>query len=120
MIENSEITRQDFLRRLERLRPMDDMLMRRLFKDNILLTEWMFRIILDKKDLEVAAVTTQSDFPQLTGIRSVTLDIDAFDSYGKRYDIEFQNASSGAKPERARFHSSVLDTASLKSKEDFE
>ena len=118
--EISAKDREKYLQRLKLLRPIDDIFMRRLFKDNIPITELLLKTILEKDDLIVTSVTTQSDFKQLTGIRSVTFDVDAIDSTGKRYDIEFQNESGGAKPERARFHSSVLDTASLKATEDFE
>ncbi|MBQ7733220.1 MAG: hypothetical protein IJT58_04295 [Synergistaceae bacterium] len=35
------------------------------------------------------------------------------DKKGRKYDIEFQRAKSGAKPKRARYNSSMIDVRSL-------
>ncbi|MBQ6773326.1 MAG: PD-(D/E)XK nuclease family transposase [Synergistaceae bacterium] len=45
--------------------------------------------------------------------REVRLDILATDKKGRKYDIEFQRANKGAKPKRARYHSSMIDVRSL-------
>jgi hypothetical protein len=47
------------------------------------------------------------------------LDIYAEDSDGKVYDIEVQRADRGASPQRARFHSSVMDSRLLDKNEPF-
>lgn len=52
--------------------------------------------------------------------RSLTLDIEAVDAEKKRYNIEFQRANRGAKPKRARYHSSMMDADILDVGEDFE
>lgn len=42
------------------------------------------------------------------------MDIYAVDKDGKKYNIEIQRSDIGASPERARFHSSIMDSNSLK------
>ncbi len=111
---------QDNLIRLRGMRPMDDTFMRCLFKDNKELTELVLRIILNKKDLSVTEVETQADMKRVTGARSICLDAAAVDSEGTKYDIEVQRASDGARPERARYHSSVMDIENLDAGQEFE
>ncbi len=48
------------------------------------------------------------------------MDIEATDSEQKRYDIEIQRLDSGAKPKRARYHSSLLDANVLLAGDDTE
>ncbi len=50
----------------------------------------------------------------MPGGRSITIDIYAIDGAGRVYDIEVQRAPSGANAQRARFHSSMIDTKMLK------
>lgn len=52
--------------------------------------------------------------------RSITLDIQATDNKQKEYDIEIQRADSGAKPKRARYHSSLLDANVLLASDETE
>ena len=111
---------QDNLIRLRGMRPMDDTFMRCLFKDNIALTELVLRIILNKKDLSVTKIETQADMKRVTGARSICLDAAATDAEGVKYDIEVQRASDGARPERARYHSSVMDIENLDAGQEFE
>lgn len=108
------------LERLRTFRPIDDTFMRRLFKDNKELAELVLRIILAKPDLQVTSVETQVDMKRVTGARSLCLDAEAVDSENKKYDIEVQKASSGAKPKRGRYHLSVMDIENLDEGEDFE
>ena len=73
--------------------------------------ELIIRIILNRDDLVVLSSSIQET---LTGpAREVRLDIFATDKKGKKYDIEFQRAESGAKPKRARYNSSMIDVRSL-------
>ncbi len=111
---------QDNLIRLRGMRPMDDTFMRCLFKDNIELAELVLRIILNKEDLSVIKIETQADMKRVTGSRSICLDVAATDSAGVKYDIEVQRATDGARPERARYHSSVLDIENLDAGQEFE
>ena len=41
------------------------------------------------------------------------------DSDRKKYDLEIQRADKGAEPDRARYHSSVLDIENLHSGQEF-
>lgn len=108
------------LERLRSFRPIDDTFMRRLFKDNKELAELVLSIILAKPDLKVTSVETQVDMKRVTGARSLCLDAEAIDSENKKYDIEVQKASSGARPKRGRYHSSVMDIENLDAGEEFE
>lgn len=55
----------------------------------------------------------------VVGGRCITIDIYAKDSAGKVYDIEVQRSNSGAIPQRARFHSAMVDMRLLKEGQDF-
>jgi len=83
------------------------------FSDNLSLTEFVLRIIMERNDLHVVHVETQKTFTNFLG-RSVRFDIDATDDAGIEYDIEIQQSSANADPRRARYHSSVMDCSSLK------
>lgn len=74
--------------------------------------ELLLQIILGRKDLEVIETKTQYTMKNIYG-RSVRLDIFAKDSNGKLYDVEVQQADSGAEPHRARFNSSLMDMHSI-------
>lgn len=75
-------------------------------------------ILLEWQDLKVLHSETPCEYRSLSG-RSISLDIYAEDTNGKRYNIEIQRADSGATPKRARFHSSMLDTKLLQKKGPF-
>jgi hypothetical protein len=47
------------------------------------------------------------------------IDIRAVDETGKLYDVEVQRTDSGAIPQRARFHSSLIDSRLLKQGQEF-
>lgn len=115
-----ERNRQQHLERLKYLRPIDDIFMRGMFKDNIPFAEFVLRILMRKDDLKLIQCTTQADMKQVTGARSICLDAYGVDSTGKRYDIEIQRADKGAGAHRARYHSSVMDVENLKEGQDFD
>lgn len=110
----------EYLERLKRLRPIDDSLMRKMFKDNIPLTEFVLRMIIGRDDLKVKKVVTQSDLLRLTDARALFLDIDATDSAGSRIDLEIQRSDSGAGIKRARYHLSAMDVENLRKGQDFD
>lgn len=60
-LTETERQHQEDLQRLRDLRPIDDDFMRCLFKDNILLAEFVLRIITDKPDLIITGCETQKD-----------------------------------------------------------
>lgn len=116
----SERDHEKDLQRLRKLRPMDDDFMRCLFKDNIPLAQLVLRIITGKSDLVITECQTQKDMKRLAGARSICLDAYGTDDADKKYDLEIQRADKGARPHRARYHSSVLDVENLDAGQDFE
>lgn len=111
---------EEHLERLRRLRPMDDSFMRKMFKDDIPLTELVLRIILGKSDIKVVKVVTQSDLKRLADARSLSLDIDATDADGRRIDLEIQRSDRGAGVKRARYHLSAMDVENLEKGHSFD
>ena len=107
------------LERIKNFRLMDDVFMTKCFESDLECTELVLRIVMERPDLKVERVTVQSVYKNLQG-RSLTLDVDATDSTGRRFDIEVQRADSGATPRRARYHASVMDANALKAQDDFE
>ena len=117
--EQRERDHQKDLERLRLLRPMDDDFMRCLFKDNIPLAEFVLRIFVEKSDLVIVKCQTQKDMKRLVGARSLCLDAYGEDSEDKKYDMEVQRADKGSEPQRARYHSSVMDVENLDAGQDF-
>ena len=114
-----ELHRVD-LEKLALMRPMDDDLMRMMFRNNMPLAQMVLRILTGINDLVLTDNKTQYDLKHLLGARSICLDVFASDSKGVKYDLEIQRADKGASPKRARYHSSALDTELLFVNEDFE
>ena len=110
---------EENLKRLKKLRPIDDMFLRALLKENIPLAQMILRIIMQKDDLKVIHCTSQADFKRVTGARSICLDAYATDDTGKKYDIEVQRADSCADVHRARYHASMMDVENLDERQDF-
>ena len=119
-LKSKERQRHKNLAGLAEMRPLDDTLMRRMFKDNIELAQEILRIILAKPDLIIESLKTQVDMKQVGGSRSICLDAYGVDSKGTRYDIEVQKASQGANIHRARYYSSVLDMENLRAGQEFD
>ena len=111
---------QEDLARLRGFRPIDDTFMRCLFRDNLPLAQLVLRIITGIEDLTLISEETQKDLKRLAGARSICLDVHGVDEQGKKYDIEVQRADEGAKPERARYHASLMDIESLDARQEFE
>ena len=101
------------LERLAKMRPIDDDLMRMMFRNNMPLAQKVLRIFTGINDLELIENRTQYDLKHLLGARSICLDVFASDTKGGKYDLEIQRADRGASPKRARYHSSTLDTELL-------
>ena len=97
----------------------DDDLMSHVFDKNIEATELVLGIILGE-NIRVISVTGQDELKNpIVGGRDITLDVHAIDSNGKEIDIEVQGNAQGAVVERARFHSSMMDSRMLKAGENF-
>ncbi|MBP5211903.1 MAG: PD-(D/E)XK nuclease family transposase [Pyramidobacter sp.] len=112
------ISRQELIEKLLRMTLKDDTLFTAVCKRFPDVAQFILRIILDKPDLLVTEVNVQDD-ERSTLNRSVRLDVVAVDSRGKVYNIEVQQSNEGAAPERARFHSAVLDSGRLKKSQPF-
>ena len=97
---------------------LDDEFMTRFFEDNIPVTEFVLKIILNL-DLKVKSVETQKTIKNLRG-RSVRLDICAETSDGKICNIEIQRQDKGAGAKRARYYAGILDSNALLPGDDFE
>lgn len=110
---------EDDLRTIENYRPIDDDFMRALFKNDLPLAQTVLRIITGIEDLELISEETQYDAKRLQGARSVCLDVLGKDSKGRLFNLEVQRADKGATPQRARYHSGVLDVEFLKAAEEF-
>lgn len=103
---------------IEDLTMMSDMFMRCVLKEKVCIQE-VLRILLDESNLEIAEVTVQKDYKNLRG-RSAVLDCVAADTGGRQFNLEVQQRREGALPERARYHSSLLDMNTLNPGEGFE
>jgi hypothetical protein len=114
----SEEARKKDLAIIQKLRLMDDDLMVMVFDGNNEVTELLLHTILQRSDIVVEKIEVQKEYRSVAE-RTIKLDIFARDANGKVYDIEVQRANSGAVPQRARFHSSMLDTRLLGKNEDF-
>jgi hypothetical protein len=108
------------LQTVERLCLFDDDFMSLVFERNKEATEFLLNTIFDRDDLKVIEVVGQREFKNpVIGGRCITIDIYAVDSEGKVYNVEVQQADSGAVPQRARFHSAMVDTRMLRKKQEF-
>lgn len=111
---------EETLEAVDKLCLFDDDFMSLVFDRNIEATEYLLNTIFERNDMTVIDVVGQRDYKNpVVGGRCITIDIYAVDSTGKGYDIEVQRADSGAVPQRARFHSAMVDTRMLKEKEKF-
>ncbi len=96
----------------------DDLFMTVCFDNDPVFTEQILRVIMNNNDLRVLEARAQVDLKNLIG-RSVRLDVKAKDAEGHPINIEIQRDSSEAIPQRARYHSSMLDTVTLQKQQDF-
>ena len=96
---------------------MDDIFMRNVLKEQGC-TEYMLQVIMNQKDLQVVEQTLQKDYKNLQG-RSAILDCVARDERARQFNVEIQGDNEGASPERARYHSCLLDMNILSPREPF-
>lgn len=96
---------------------MDDIFMRNVLKEQGC-TEYMLQVIMDQKNLQVVEQTLQKDYKNLQG-RSAILDCVARDEGARQFNVEIQGDNEGASPERARYHSCLLDMNILSPREPF-
>ncbi len=82
-------------------------------------TEYVFQVVMEKKDLTVIDQVLQKDYKNLQG-RSSILDCVARDSEGRQMNVEIQQENEGASPKRARYHSGLMDMNTLNPGQDFD
>ena len=104
--------RKDLLDSIKEFTLMDDPFMTKVFEDDIERTQFMLRIIMNNDNIKVKKAFTQKRIKNLQG-RDVQLDILAEKANGEKFNVEVQNESRGAIPQRARYHMGVLDAKSL-------
>ncbi len=97
---------------------MNNALMTKVFEDQKCV-ELILQIIMSRKDIHVIHSQVQQQITNLQG-RSVILDILASDLYGNTFNVEIQKTDTGAMPERARYHSALLDANLLEPGDTFE
>ena len=114
-----EQIRRESLEQLKELRPIDDIFMREMFRNNIPLTEYTLRLITDISDLVVTEVHTQYDLHRLAGSRSLRIDVHGRDSADRRYSMEIERSDKGASPCRSRYISSAMDVEFLNAGDEF-
>ena len=76
------------------------------------------RKLTGKTDLRIVSSRGQYDIHSVRN-RSIRCDVVATDAAGNLYNIEIQRRSKGAEPERARYHSALLDSGTLDKAADF-
>ena len=96
---------------------MDDILMRNVLNQTEC-TEYVLQTIMGQKELKVLECVVQKDYKNLQG-RSAILDCVARDAEDRRYDVEIQNDGDAASPQRARYHSGLMDMHMLRPGQDF-
>ena len=110
--------KQDLLNSIKEFTLMDDPFMTKVFEDDIERTQLILRIILENDTIKVKKASTQKRLKNLQG-RDLQLDILAEKADGTKFNVEVQNESSGAIPQRARYHMSLLEAKSLPKGEYF-
>jgi hypothetical protein len=111
-MEEQESNEARCLELIPKLRLMDDDFLKACMQDNKPGVQLILRIVLRNKGLVVTRVVTQREMKNLVG-HSLELDVYAEDEEGKLINAEIQRKDAGAVPERAVYHSSMLDANSL-------
>ena len=107
------------LEAVEKLCLFDDDFMSLVFDENTEATEFLLNTIFERDDMCVLEVKGQHEYKNVIPYRCITIDIRAVDGNGKVYDIEVQRADTGAIPQRARFHSALIDSKLLEEGQKF-
>jgi len=100
------------LARVRAMRFFDDEFMSAAFSDDIKMTQFLIRILLNRKDLTVTKSMSQVQKTNLFG-KSVKLDVVAEDIFKTEYNIEIQRVGVGASARRIRYHQAMLDSHTL-------
>ena len=109
--------KKSYLKKLKRLKIMDDDFARVVFADKKAGLEILKILDIIKDESEVIHYETQKDMKNLF-YRSVFFDIQVV-SNNSVTNIEIENSKDRASPKRARYHSSIIDMQSLNPCESF-
>ncbi|MCR5661714.1 MAG: PD-(D/E)XK nuclease family transposase [bacterium] len=104
---------EENLRKIAKLNLFSDFFMTVCFDKKPKFAEKVLSIILNMPKLKVIDVKTQVSLTNILE-RTVRLDVLAIDSLGKSMNIEVQRDNAKAIPQRARYHSSILDATTFK------
>ena len=96
----------------------DDTFMAAVFEYRPDIAEHIIQMLTENHELRLISSCGQYDIHSIRN-RSIRLDALAADTAGNLYNIEIQRRSKGAEPERARYHSALIDSAALKKSQDF-
>lgn len=110
---------QETLEAVDKLCLFDDDFMSMVLDENIEATEFILNTIFGRSDMKVLEVKGQQEYKNVLPYRCIIVDIRAVDSSGKIYDIEVQRSDIGAIPQRARFHSALVDSKLLMEGQNF-
>ncbi len=113
------VTNESDLQRIKELRLMDDDFFSEALDGKTKAVEYILNTVLERNDIKVKSTKAQVEYKSATK-RSIKLDIQAEDVYGKLMDIEIQRSDRGSGVKRARFHSSMIDRTLLSKGNDFE
>ena len=114
----TEETRQKYKKTIDEFCLMDDTFMSVVFGKDIKLAEMLLQIILEDDKIKVIECSNQYVIKNLQG-HSSTLDIFCIDGNGEYFNVEVQRTNSGAVPQRARYHASLVDTKHFPAGEDY-
>ena len=117
-LEGFEERCERYKEKIENYTIMDDIFMRNVFKKRECV-EYILQVVMSKKELQVIDHVLQKDYKNLQGCSAV-LDCVAKDELNSQFNIEIQGENEGASPERARYHSGLLDMNTLNPGESFE
>ena len=115
---STEETRQKYKKAIDEFCLMDDTFMSVVFSSDLKLAEMLLQIILEDDRIRVVRCTNQYAIKNLQG-HSSTLDIFCVDGKGEFFNVEVQRTNSGAAPQRARYHASLIDTKHFSAGKDY-
>ena len=105
----SEEVKSKYKKSIAQFSLMDDTFMAVVFGNELQLSEMLLHTIMGNDKIRVITSTGQYAIKNLQG-HSSTLDIFCQDELGRYFNVEVQRASSGAVPQRARYHLGMIDS----------
>lgn len=101
---------ENSIKRIRGYNLFNDAFMTAFFQQDKRYAEVVIQKLMNNDTLKVESVQTQYEIKNISGGRSVRLDVYAKDATGKAFNIEIQKQDEGATPQRARLYGSFLDT----------